>query len=267
MNYPGLNAGEHQPLGVPQPVTLNGRHSGSEDLLADERSKWKVMGGSSTAAGKTVHVRVESMKQPGATDRVEAQDAESRAIALLGMRTIGEDRLDERGRLRPNRAGPVDEARGRPLEVLAVGFGHVGRVGRMRAADGAPAMGGDALAAMEDHDGGGGQARVDVFVRSDEPFHAQSSRSRGPCHRWIGPQRGRNLVIPWPSSPDWAISTAKRSFRRTFVRRPAAFLIILDDQRPHGAAPRYSPTSPRGNIPHVLAVATRTSIRKERSFL
>jgi hypothetical protein len=46
-----------------------------------------------------------------------------------------------------------------------VGFGHVGRVGRMRAADGAPAMGGDALAAVEDLDGGGGQECVDVFVQ------------------------------------------------------------------------------------------------------
>ena len=38
-------------------------------LLADERSDWKVIGRPySTAAGKTVHVRVESMKNPGVTE-------------------------------------------------------------------------------------------------------------------------------------------------------------------------------------------------------
>ncbi len=41
---------------------------------------------------------------------------------------------------------------------------HVGRVGRVRAADGAPSMGRDALAAVEDLDGGRGQAGVDVFM-------------------------------------------------------------------------------------------------------
>ena len=42
---------------------------------------------------------------------------------------------------------------------------HVGRVGRVGAADGAPWMGRDALAAVEDLDGGRGQARVDVLVQ------------------------------------------------------------------------------------------------------
>jgi len=37
------------------------------DPLADERSEWRVVGGPySTVGGKTVHVRVESVKQPGA---------------------------------------------------------------------------------------------------------------------------------------------------------------------------------------------------------
>jgi hypothetical protein len=47
----------------------------------------------------------------------EAQDAETRAVALLGVRAIGEDRGDERCGLRPDRAGPVDEARRPPLVV------------------------------------------------------------------------------------------------------------------------------------------------------
>ncbi|PYN89231.1 MAG: hypothetical protein DMD87_06465 [Candidatus Rokuibacteriota bacterium] len=39
------------------------------DRPADERSEWQVIGRPySTACGKTVHVRVESLKQPGVTD-------------------------------------------------------------------------------------------------------------------------------------------------------------------------------------------------------
>ncbi len=39
------------------------------DRLGDERSEWQVIGRPySTAGGQTVHVRVESVKQPGVTD-------------------------------------------------------------------------------------------------------------------------------------------------------------------------------------------------------
>jgi len=39
------------------------------DLLVDERSESQVIGRPySTAAGKTAHVRVESVEQPGVTD-------------------------------------------------------------------------------------------------------------------------------------------------------------------------------------------------------
>jgi len=39
------------------------------DRLADERAEWQVIGPPySTAGGKLVHVRVESVKQPGATE-------------------------------------------------------------------------------------------------------------------------------------------------------------------------------------------------------
>src|SRR5712691_755191 len=95
----------------------------------------------------------------------EAQDAEARAIALLGMRTIRENRLHQRGGLRADGAGPVDETRGGPLEVALVRLRHVGRVGGVLAADGAPPMGRDALAAVKDLDGRRGQARVDVLVQ------------------------------------------------------------------------------------------------------
>src|SRR5207245_8273183 len=92
------------------------------------------------------------------------QEAEARAIALLGMRTVREDRLDQRGRLRADGARPVDEARRRPLEVALVGLRHVGGVGGVLAADDTPPMRGDALAAVEELDGGRGQTRVDLVV-------------------------------------------------------------------------------------------------------
>ena len=39
------------------------------DRLADERSEWQVIGRPyATAGGKTVHVRVESVQQPGVTE-------------------------------------------------------------------------------------------------------------------------------------------------------------------------------------------------------
>ena len=74
--------------------------------------------------------------QPGrAVALGQAQDAEARAIALLGMRAVGEDRLDEGRGLRADRLGPADDARGRPLQMALMGLGHVGGVGGVAAAD------------------------------------------------------------------------------------------------------------------------------------
>ncbi len=61
-------------------------------------------------------------------------------------------------------ARPVDEARGRPLQVALVRLRQMGGIGGVPAADRTPLMGGDALAAMEDFDGRRRQAGVDVFV-------------------------------------------------------------------------------------------------------
>ena len=45
--------------------------------------------------------------QPGlAIALAEPEEAETRAVALLGMRAVGEDRLDEGGGLRADGAGP-----------------------------------------------------------------------------------------------------------------------------------------------------------------
>ena len=72
------------------------------------------------------------------------------------MRAIHENVLDERGGLRADGA--------RPLEVALTGLRHVGGVGGVAATDDTARMRTDALAAMEDLDGGRGQAGVDVFV-------------------------------------------------------------------------------------------------------
>ena len=53
----------------------------------------------------------------GAVAFGETQDAEARAVALLGVRPIGEDGGDEGGGLRADRAGPGDEARRGPLQM------------------------------------------------------------------------------------------------------------------------------------------------------
>src|SRR5207247_1368340 len=79
-------------------------------------------------------------------------------------RAVREGRLDQGGRLGADRARPVDEARRRPLQMALVRLRHVGRVGGVLPADDTPPMRGDALAAVEDLDGGRGQAGVDVFM-------------------------------------------------------------------------------------------------------
>jgi len=95
----------------------------------------------------------------------QPQDAQAGAVALLGVRPVGEDGFDERGGVRADGAAPGDEARGAPLQVLLMGLGHVGGIGGVAAAEGTAWMGGHALAAVEDFDGGGGQARVDPLMQ------------------------------------------------------------------------------------------------------
>src|SRR5262245_1204048 len=105
------------------------------------------------------------LEPPRAIALGETQDPQAGAIALLRMRTIRENCRDERRRLRPDGPRPVDEARGRPLQMVLVGLGHVSGVGGVTAAEGASAMDGHPLTAVEDLDGGGGQAGVDLLVQ------------------------------------------------------------------------------------------------------
>src|SRR5262245_22349055 len=95
----------------------------------------------------------------------EAQEPQARAIALLGMGPIRENRRDERRGLSADGTRPVDEAGGRPLQMMLVGLGHVRGVGGVAAAEGTAPMGGDPLPTVEDLDGCRGQAGVDVLVQ------------------------------------------------------------------------------------------------------
>ena len=94
----------------------------------------------------------------------EPQDPEARTVALLWVRPVREDGFDEGGGLRADGAGPGDEARGGPLQVQLMRFGHVGRVGGVPAAEMAADMGRHPLPAMEELDRRHRQARIDELV-------------------------------------------------------------------------------------------------------
>src|SRR5712691_2822684 len=88
----------------------------------------------------------------------ETKDPEAGAVALLGVRPIGKDGFDEGGSLRADRAGPSDKARGGPLQMKLMRFGHVGRVSSVPAAEMAADMGRHPLPAMEELDRRHGEA-------------------------------------------------------------------------------------------------------------
>ena len=94
----------------------------------------------------------------------ETQDAEARAVALLGVRPIREDGLDEGRGLRADGAGPGDEARRRPLQVALMRLRHVGGVRGVPAAEMAADMDRDPLPAMKELDRRHGQAGIDELV-------------------------------------------------------------------------------------------------------
>src|SRR5437867_7563199 len=94
----------------------------------------------------------------------EAEEAKTGAEALLGMRPPREDLTHHRRGRRPDRLGPADEPRGRPLRVAPVGVRPMCRLRREAVADVAPAMGGDAAAVAEDLDHRRGGADVDALA-------------------------------------------------------------------------------------------------------
>src|SRR5208282_1962486 len=55
----------------------------------------------------------------------QPENAEARAVALLGVPALREDRARELPRLGPDALGPAHDPRRRPLQVLLVALGHV----------------------------------------------------------------------------------------------------------------------------------------------
>ena len=83
----------------------------------------------------------------------EAHQAQTGAVALFGMRPIGEDAGDDAARRRAGLLGPGDQARRRPLGMGAMRAGHVVDLGRIPAAAGETKVDRHAAALEEDFDG------------------------------------------------------------------------------------------------------------------
>ena len=94
----------------------------------------------------------------------EPQESETGAIALLGMRAVGQDRGHQRAGLGADPARPIRQARRRPLQVVLVRLGHVRGVRRMAAGRVVTGMRGDPLPLVETLDGRGGEPGVDDLV-------------------------------------------------------------------------------------------------------
>jgi len=75
---------------------------------------------------------------------------------LLGMAVAGEDPLGHFRGHRADLAAPFDDPRRSPLQIPLVGFGPVGVDSGVTIRRVGPGVRGDALALMEDLDGGGG---------------------------------------------------------------------------------------------------------------
>ena len=100
----------------------------------------------------------------GPVGLAQAHEAQTRAIALLGMRMARQQRGDERGGRGARRLRPADEARGRPLGVRPMRVRHVGGLGGVLATAPASAMRGDAPAFEKQFDRGGAEADLDPLV-------------------------------------------------------------------------------------------------------
>ena len=108
--------------------------------------------------------RARGLEPLGAVALGEAQDAEARAIALLGVRAIGEDRLYQLLGGGSDAPGPVDDPRWGPRQVLLMRLRHVRCDRRVAAALAAARVRRHALAAQEHLDGGPGEAQLHLLV-------------------------------------------------------------------------------------------------------
>src|SRR6478735_6318814 len=95
----------------------------------------------------------------------QPQDAEAGAEALLGVRPVAQDDVDEDRGGGPDAGGTLAQHLGRDLGMTAMARGHVvvQRGGAHVARSGAPVTG-HALAAAEDLDGAGGQPRPELLA-------------------------------------------------------------------------------------------------------
>src|SRR6202789_548481 len=98
----------------------------------------------------------------GAERAGETHDAETGAVALLGMWPAFQDLLAERRGRRADLAGVVPDALDRPAGVAPVTGRHVLGNGRVLPVPACAQMNGDALAFMENLDAAGGQPRLDL---------------------------------------------------------------------------------------------------------
>src|ERR1700733_9616363 len=80
----------------------------------------------------------------------EPQDPKTRAVALLGVWALDEDRVRQFRRRRTDGRGPAHDACRRPLHVLLVALGHVLRLRRVTTTLVAPGMAGDPIPRAED---------------------------------------------------------------------------------------------------------------------
>lgn len=99
--------------------------------------------------------RINILEQP--------KHAETGPESLFGMRPIGQDGEDEPLGVGPDRSPPTSEPFGGPFGVTPMRTGHVIGISAVPAAAVAPLVGGDTHTPVEQFDGPGGGANVDLL--------------------------------------------------------------------------------------------------------
>src|SRR6202011_3842478 len=100
-----------------------------------------------------------------ATSLDEPQDADAGTEALLGVRALPQDDLDQRRGVAPDLAGLPPQPLRRPVGIAPVARRHVLAHRRMLAVGGRAHMRGNALAAMEDFDRARRNARPNLLTQ------------------------------------------------------------------------------------------------------
>ena len=95
---------------------------------------------------------------------IEAQDPQARAIALLGVGSALDDRLDQPSGVWTGFVSPADKSRGTPFRIFLVCRRHMFFEGGVLMGHKASDMAGHALALSQGLHGVGGQAHVELFA-------------------------------------------------------------------------------------------------------